>query len=240
MSERLQKILARAGVASRRKCEELIRAGRVQVNGKVVTELGTRVEPGVDRIAVDGHEVSIDSPPIYLVLHKPKGYLCTVRDDRGRRTVLDLVPVKERVFPVGRLDVESEGLVLLTNDGELTQRLTHPRYEHEKEYHVLVAGCPSEAALESLRQGVRLEDGLARADEVSILQKGATESWLRLVVHEGRKHLVRRMCQAVGCPVRRLIRVRIGPIELGGIPEGSYRHLSDAEIEKLKRIKDLR
>lgn len=236
MNERLQKILARAGIASRRKAEEMIRAGRVQVNGLVVTEMGRRADPAADRIAVDGRVIAQPEPFVYLVLHKPQGVLSTTRDDRGRRIVLDLIPAQERIYPVGRLDAGSEGLLLLTNDGELAHRLTHPRYEHEKEYHVLVQGCPTPETLERLRKGVSLEDGPARVDAVELLSEGK-ESWLRIIVHEGRKHLVRRLCAAVGHPVQRLIRVRIGPLTLGNLPTGRHRHLTDDEIKQLKGMK---
>ena len=236
MNERLQKILARAGIASRRKAEEMIRAGRVQVNGLVVTEMGRRADPAADRIAVDGRVIAQPEPFVYLVLHKPQGVLSTTRDDRGRRIVLDLIPAQERIYPVGRLDAGSEGLLLLTNDGELAHRLTHPRYEHEKEYHVLVQGCPTPETLERLRKGVSLEDGPARVDAVELLSEGK-ESWLRIIVHEGRKHLVRRLCAAVGHPVQRLIRVRIGPLTLGNLPTGRHRHRTDDEIKQLKGMK---
>jgi len=236
MAERLQKVLARAGVASRRKSEELIRSGRVKVNGVVVTEMGTRVDPVADRITVDGRAISAPDPFIYIMLHKPRGYISSVRDERGRPTVLSLVSSRQRVYPAGRLDFDSEGLILLTNDGALTQRLTHPRYEHEKEYRVLVQGYPSRGALRTLRQGVVLEDGQARVDDVALLRGSNEESWLRVIIHEGRNHLVRRMCQAIGHPVLRLIRVRIGPLELGKLSAGKHRHLTGDEVKQLKRM----
>jgi len=236
MAERLQKVLARAGVASRRKSEELIRADRVKVNGVVVTEMGTRVDPAADRITVDGRAISAPDPFIYIMLHKPRGYISSVRDERGRPTVLSLVSSRQRVYPAGRLDFDSEGLILLTNDGALTQRLTHPRYEHEKEYRVLVQGYPSRGALRTLRQGVVLEDGQARVDDVALLRGSNEESWLRVIIHEGRNHLVRRMCQAIGHPVLRLIRVRIGPLELGKLSAGKHRHLTGDEVKQLKRM----
>jgi pseudouridine synthase len=231
MAERLQKALARAGVASRRKAEELIRAGRVQVNGVTVSEMGQQVS-AQDRILVDGRPLQAPPALVYILLHKPRGVLSTASDEHGRQTVLDLVPRSERLFPVGRLDWESEGLILLTNDGELTQQLTHPRYEHEKEYHALVRGMPSSATLRRLREGLTLEDGLIRADEVGSFSD-REGNWLRIVLHEGRKHLVRRMCEAVGHPVLRLIRVRMGPLELGELLPGRYRTLTAKEIKTL-------
>ena len=233
MTERLQKVLARSGIASRRKAEELIRDGHVAVNGAVVTEMGTRVDADQDRIQVDGETLRLEPPPVYYMLNKPPGYISTARDDRGRRTVLDLVQVPERVYPVGRLDLESEGLVLLTNDGELTNLLTHPRYEHEKEYHVWVDGQPTDEALQRLRDGIELDDGVARADEIELIESGR-RSHLRLVLHEGRKHIVRRMCEAIGHPVVRLVRVRMGPLRLGDLALGDYRPLTKNEVERLK------
>jgi pseudouridine synthase len=238
--QRLQKILAAAGYGSRRTCEEIIRQGRVQVNGRLVTEMGTKVDPHRDEIRVDGAPLSSPEEKVYLILHKPPGYISTVHDPWGRPTVLDLVPHRRRLYPVGRLDAESEGLLLLTNDGQLTHRLTHPRYEHEKEYLVLVEGHPSKTVLSQLRRGVNLEEGRTAPAEVSRASRkegletppGAT--WLRMVIHEGRKRQIRRMCAVVGHPVQRLIRVRMGSIELGDLPVGGYRSLSAKEIRRLR------
>jgi len=238
--QRLQKILAAAGYGSRRACEEIIRQGRVQVNGRVVTEMGIKVDPHRDEIRVDGAPLSGPEEKVYLILHKPPGYISTVHDPWGRPTVLDLVPHRRRLYPVGRLDAESEGLLLLTNDGQLTHRLTHPRYEHEKEYLVLVEGHPSKTVLSQLRRGVNLEEGRTAPAEVSRASRkegletppGAT--WLRMVIHEGRKRQIRRMCAVVGHPVQRLIRVRMGSIELGDLPVGGYRSLSAKEIRRLR------
>jgi 23S rRNA pseudouridine2605 synthase len=236
---RLQKAMAWAGVASRRASERLIRQGRVRVNGQVVTEMGVQVDPARDRITVDGEPIEIAAQRQYIKLHKPAGYLSLLHDDRGRADLSDLVPHLESVHPVGRLDLDSEGLILLTDDGALTQRLTHPRHEHEKEYLVLVRGAPDEEALERLRGGIVLEDG--RTASAKVCRPGSVawgpapsgSSYLRLVLHEGRKRQVRRMCLAVGHPVERLIRVRIGPIELGDLPPGAYRHLTETELARL-------
>jgi pseudouridine synthase len=238
--ERLQKVLAQAGVASRRACEELIQQGRVQVNGQVVTELGTKVDPNLDEISVDGAPISGPVEKVYLILNKPPGYISTVHDPWGRPTVLDLILHQGRLYPVGRLDAESEGLLLLTNDGGLTHRLTHPRYEHEKEYLALVKGRPKDAVLSQLRQGVALEEGQTAPAEVSRvsrregLETPPGTTWLRIVVHEGRKRQIRRMCAAVRHPVQRLIRVRMGPIELGDLPVGRHRPLSAKEVRRLR------
>jgi 23S rRNA pseudouridine2605 synthase len=236
-SERLQKVIARAGLGSRRACEELIRQGRVQVNGQVVTQLGTRVDPLQDNIAVDGQLLTPAEPLIYLLVHKPPGYLSTTHDPHGRPTVMDLLSVPQRVYPIGRLDVESEGLLLLTNDGPLTQRLTHPRYQHEREYRVLVRGQPGHQALQALRQGIELEDGKTSPAQVRPIQsvpapRGTT--WLRITLREGRKRQVRRMCAAVGHPVQKLIRVRMGPLCLGDLRSGASRRLTRQEIKSLQ------
>jgi 23S rRNA pseudouridine2605 synthase len=240
--ERLQKVLARAGVASRRAAEGLIAAGRVTVNGQVVTTPGTQVDPAHDRIAVDGQPIRLETAPTTILLHKPAGYVTTVRAPWGRPTVLDLVKPgqeqgsNERLFPVGRLDADSEGLLLLTNDGELAQRLTHPRFAQEKEYLVLVEGRPEAEALRQLRAGVPLDCKLTAPALVEIARgkRGNDNTWLRFVIHEGRKRQIRRMCQAVGHAVRRLVRVREGVLVLGDLPPGQWRYLTAAEIAKLK------
>lgn len=240
MKERLQKVLAQAGVASRRRAEEMIAQGRVQVNGRVIKTMGFQVNPAEDRIAVDGQPIEQERPLVYYMLNKPPGVLSTVQDDRGRATVMDLLDTQERVYPVGRLDLDSQGLILLTNDGDLTQRLTHPSYEHEKEYKVLVAGRVSEAEVQQLRDGIPLEDGLAQADWVELegmIPEHAGQgvsTWMRLVLHQGRKRQLRRMFAALGHPVIQLIRVRVGPLELGDLPLGQARLLSATEIAALK------
>ncbi len=236
MKERLQKVMAQAGVASRRKCEEMIRQGRVAVNGLTVTELGTKVDPERDVITVDGRQIKVVERNIYIALHKPPGVITTARDPWGRPTVLDLVDVDTRVYPVGRLDADSEGLILLTNDGVLAHQLTHPSFEHEKEYHVLVSGRPSGEALERLRSGVPLEDGVTAPARVDVLRRESGDTWLRIVLREGRKRQIRRMAEAIGGPVRRLIRVRIGPIRLGGLEPGLWRHLSPGEVRQLRQV----
>jgi 23S rRNA pseudouridine2605 synthase len=244
--ERLHKVLAHAGVASRRKCEELILQGRVRVNGQVVTQLGTKVNPAQDTIEVDGQPVSLEER-VYILLHKPRGYLSDTRDFRGRPSALGLVPDGERLYPAGRLDARSEGLLLLTNDGELAHRLTHPRYEHEKEYIALVEGEPTEATLWRMLKGVERDGQILRADAVLRLERlgsparvhGWEEAprgmvWLRIVLHEGKKRHIRRLCAALGHPVRRLIRVRIGALELGDLPVGKWRYLTEGEVKRLR------
>ncbi len=240
MSVRLHKVLAQAGVASRRASERLIQAGRVRVNGQVVTEMGFQVDPARDQILVDERQVRLAAERRYIVLHKPAGVLSVMHDDRGRRALGDLLPGVRGVHPVGRLDLDSEGLVLLTDDGALTQRLTHPRYHHSKEYLVLVGGVPAEETLRSLGQGIDLEDGRTAPAVVTRAVEGPGGaaptgwSWLRFVLYEGRKRQIRRMCKVVGHPVRRLIRVRIGPLELGDLAVGAHRPLAEVELERLR------
>jgi len=233
--ERLQKYLAHAGVASRRACEQLIVAGRVSVNGETVTALGTQVDPQRDRVEVDGRPITLPRRHTYLLLNKPRGVLSTARDPHGRPTVMDLIPSGTRVYPVGRLDMDSEGLLLLTDDGELAQRLTHPSYEHDREYHVWVDGRPEERSLQRLRAGIELEDGPTWPAEVTVLRRERGGTWLRFVIHEGRKRQVRRMCEALGHRVRRLIRVAMGPLTLGDLAEGQHRALTRQEQRALRQ-----
>ncbi|MGB4267005.1 MAG: pseudouridine synthase [Limnochordia bacterium] len=236
MEERLQKVLAQAGVASRRASEQLILAGRVTVNGVVVTELGTKIVPGRDVVAVDGKPVLGPEQHAYYILNKPRGYLTTVRDDRGRKTVMQLVAsVPERVYPVGRLDYDSEGLLIMANDGELANQLMHPRYKIQKYYLVKVSGQVSASDVEKLRKGVELEDGKTGPAYVELLLSGTKESILKIGIREGRNRQIRRMCKAVNLEVRRLIRTQIGPIQLGNLPVGSYRRLTEKEVQKLKQ-----
>lgn len=235
--ERLQKVLAHAGVASRRKAEELMQQGRVEVNGQIVTELGTTVDPDRDSIRVDDRPVRVDAVDWrYLVLNKPTDVISTVRDPYGRTTVVDLIPddVNERLVPVGRLDADSDGLLLLTNDGALVNRLTHPRYEHEKEYRVAVEGQPNGEILQTLRDGVDLADGPTLPADVWIAGTDDDHTVIGMILREGRNRQIRRMMDAVGHPVARLTRVRMGPIELGDLAEGEVRELSDQEVRWLR------
>ncbi len=230
---RLQKVLAGAGIGSRRHAEELIAAGRIEVNGEIAT-LGRRVDPATDRIALDGVPVVVDTSLVYWLLNKPAGYVTTARDPQGRPTVLDLVPGEPRVFPVGRLDRDTEGLLVLTNDGELAQLLTHPSHGVAKEYFAEVEGTPSAGALRSLRTGVELDDGPTRPARVTLVAGATTgHSGLRIVVGEGRKRMVRRMCAAVGHPVVRLVRTRIGPLADRRLAPGTWRALTAAEVREL-------
>lgn len=228
--ERLQKVLARVGIGSRRASEELIGDGRVTVNGEVAV-LGRRVDPETDRIEVDGVPLSVRPGLVYYLLNKPPGVVTTAADPQGRPTVVELVPAEPRVFPVGRLDAATEGLLLLTNDGDLAHHLTHPRYGVEKEYLAQVRGTPAPAALRALREGVDLEDGRTAPAKVTLVPPDG----LRVVIHEGRNRQVRRMCEAVGHPVRRLVRVRIGSVADRSLPPGQWRPLRVAELRALER-----
>lgn len=227
---RLQKVLARAGLGSRRTAEELIEARRVRVNGEVAI-LGRRVDPDHDLIEVDGAAIGVRAGLVHLLLHKPAGYLTTVTDPHGRPTVMDLLPTEPQLHPVGRLDADSEGLLIVTNDGELTHRLTHPSFGVDKEYLVEVEGTPGRGALRRLREGVELDDGPTAPAKVATLD----DHLLRITIHEGRNRQVRRMCEAVGHPVVRLVRTRIGPITDRALEPGTWRALGQDEVRALER-----
>jgi 23S rRNA pseudouridine2605 synthase len=234
MEERLQKILARAGLGSRRACEELIRQGRVAVDGRVV-QIGQKADPDRDRITVDGKPVQVEQRRTYVAVHKPRGVLSDEGDGSGRlSSVRDLVELPGRLFPVGRLDLRSEGLILLTDDGALAHRLTHPRFEHPKEYHVYVEGHPDDEMLRRWREGVFLDGRRTAPAAVSVLRGERDHTWLRVVLREGRKRQIRRVAAMLGHPVRRLIRVRIGPLRLGDLKPGKWRRLTGAEVRALR------
>lgn len=232
--ERLSKLIAAAGVASRRRASELIRSGRVCVDGQVVFEPGAKVDPGRSRIEVDGAPVR-PPPKRYILLNKPRGPLSTVRDSRGRTTVLDLLPdFGERLYPAGRLDADTEGLLLLTNDGDLTYRLTHPRYGIEKAYEAKVKGRPSPAVCARLERGMALEEGPTGPARTRVLRAEANASVVEITVHAGRKRMVRRMLAAVGHPAMALRRTRLGPLELGALRPGEWRELTEEEVAALR------
>jgi pseudouridine synthase len=238
--ERLQKILSQAGVASRRLSEELIVQGRVQVNGRTVTTLGTKADPDADEIKVDGRRIRAPRRLRYVLLYKPRGYITTRSDPEGRPTVMDLLRgVKEYVYPVGRLDYDSEGLLLLTNDGELAAHLTHPRHEVDKVYHARVRGVPDDHALERLEKGVTIDGRRTAPAKARLVDpphtRSAGQTTIELAIHEGRQRQVRKMFEAIGHPVVRLKRVRIGPIEDPNIPPGHWRDLTPQEVARLRR-----
>lgn len=239
--ERLQKFMARCGVASRRQAEKMIIAGRVSVNGRLVLEPGHKIDPEIDQVLVDGKNIRLEVEKVYILLHKPEGYVTTVNDPQGRPTVLDLVKRSPqlrgiRLFPVGRLDYNTTGLLLLTNDGGLAYALTHPRHQVEKTYDALVKGVPTQEALAALRKGILLDDGLTSPAKADIFALKAGNAILRLVIHEGRKRQVRRMCQAIGHPVLALQRIALDSLKLGSLEPGAFRHLSGEELRLLKSI----
>jgi 23S rRNA pseudouridine2605 synthase len=237
MEVRLQKLIAGTGLASRRKAETLIAAGRVMVNGKTVTELGTKVDPSKDHVKVDGKHVSAAQPFVYLMLNKPRNVVSTMDDPGGRTTVKDyLRGVSVRVFPVGRLDFDSEGLMLLTNNGDLAQAMLHPRYHVPKTYLIKVKGVLSDEHIRKLEQGVTLEDGMTAPAQVRKVRKVEANSWLEITIREGRKHQVKRMLELVGHPVIKLLRIRMGPIALGDLQPGEFRFLTDREANALRDL----
>lgn len=234
---RLQKILSAAGIASRRASEQMILEGRVTVNGETVRELGTKADPAKDAIKVDGRRIKTEIANRYIVLYKPKGYVTTRKDPEGRRTVMDLIGEGDYIYPVGRLDYDSEGLLLMMTDGELAARLMHPRHEVEKVYEVIVKGTPDPKALEKLRKGVFIEGGRTSPAHVHVgntVKGHKPTTKLTITIHEGRNRQIRKMCSAVGLPVWELRRVRMGPIGLGRLKPGQWRDLDPDEVRRLK------
>ena len=242
--ERLQKILARAGYGSRRACEKIIENGRVTLDGKIA-QLGDKADFESQRITVDGITISKPQAYVYIILHKPRGYITTTSDPQGRRTVLDLVNLPQtrsprskqiRLYPVGRIDADSEGLLLLTNDGPLTQKLTHPSYEHPRIYRVLLDEEPSSKTLERWKSGITLDGKRTRFSSVLFDGQSRGKTWLRVTIHEGRNHLVRRMVAALGHPALRLVRIQMGPLQLNDLGLGQWRHLSKGEVRALSTL----
>lgn len=238
MEERLQKYLAKCGVASRRKCEEYILQGKVQVNGKTVTELGTKINPQKDKIKFENKEIQKEKKNIYILLNKPIGYVTTADDQFGRDTVLDLVKVKERIVPVGRLDMYTSGALILTNDGDFIYKVTHPKHEINKTYTVTVKGIVKNNEVEQLRKGVNIDDYITKPANVKILKTDAEKdiSRLEITIHEGKNRQVRKMCESVGKKVIALHRSKIGNIEVKDLELGKWRYLSQSEIQKLLKI----
>jgi 23S rRNA pseudouridine2605 synthase len=234
--ERIQKLLAQAGLGSRRSCEEYLVQHRVKVNGKLV-ELGAKADPIRDTITVDDRRIQFEQK-VYVMLNKPIGIITTNEDEFDRKTVRDLVSIQEHLYPVGRLDADSEGLVLLTNDGDLANALTHPRYEHEKEYMVLVDGKPDERVLNAWRRGILLEDQMTAPARVEVIDMQNSQTWLRIIMHEGRKRQIREIGGMLGHKVKHLERVRIGPIVMGDLKSGAWRYLNPGEVSELRTIVD--
>ena len=238
MEERLQKILAHAGYGSRRSCEELLEKGAVRVNG-VVAKLGDKADPQKDEIRLNGRVIKVKEELQYILFHKPRGVLSTTKGERGYRSVVDFVPNSVRLYPVGRLDLNSEGLILLTNDGELTNILTHPKFEHEKEYRVLLASHPSRKQLKTWSEGIPLGDNISSLPaDVKYESSKGKGAWIRVIMHEGRKRQIREIGQKLGLPVVQLIRIRMHTIELGNLPKGKWRKLTPGELKDLKKLKN--
>ena len=238
MQKRLQKILAEAGIGSRRTCEQYILQGRVTVNNKLITKLGTRADPLKDKIVFDGDVVKPSRKKQYILINKPCGYLSSLKDTFNRPLVTSLIKgVKERLYPIGRLDYNSEGLLILSNDGHFSQFLTHPKHKILKTYLVKVKGIPKEEAIQKLSKGIRLEDGKTHPADIKKLKKRTSNNcWLKIVISEGRNRQIRRMCQAIGHPVIKLKRIKIGPITLGNLKQGEYRFLTPSEVNILKSL----
>lgn len=230
---RLQKVLAAAGVASRRVCEDLITKGRVKVNGKVITELGSRIFPDRDQVQVDNRPIQLDPDRVYLAFHKPRGVVSTMADENGRPCLADYFVGFERVFNVGRLDAETTGLILMTNDGEMANQLAHPSYEVQKLYVAKVRGKLTRVEIQKLLDGVKLEDGLQKADSARVLDQNEQSSLVEIVLHSGKNRIVRRMFEAIGFPVLDLTRKSFGPLRLGNIKPGQFRELSKLEVSSL-------
>ncbi|KGG81387.1 pseudouridine synthase [Caloranaerobacter azorensis H53214] len=234
---RLQKYLAMCGIASRRKSEALILQGRVKVNGKVIDELGYKIDPDTDIVLFDNKRVIKKENYIYIALNKPEGYITTVKDQFNRPTVLDLVKnVNERIYPVGRLDYDTSGLIFLTNDGDLTYRLTHPKHEVEKVYIAKIKGIPTEEELNKFRNGLKIDDYITSKAKIEVLKKYNNYSIVKITIHEGKNRQVRKMCEKINHPVISLKRVAIGKINLGNLKKGNWRYLSKKEIEYLKSL----
>jgi len=232
--ERLQKILARAGIASRRKAEELIRGGKVSVNGEIITELGQKADASLDMIRVDRKLIIIDAEKVYLMVHKPAGVLTSMKDDRERKVVAQLVQdVPERVFPVGRLDYHSEGLLLMTNDGEFAYRIAHPKFKVAKTYMVKIKGNIPPGGLKEIKIGISLSDGYFKPEEAVVERVNPKSTWLKFTIYEGKNRIIRRYLSAFGYTVLRLVRTAIADIELGELKPGAYRYLTKKEVQRL-------
>lgn len=236
MEERLQKFLAESGVASRRKCEEIILSGRVSINDETVTQLGVKVDTEKDTVKFDGNIVKPEEKNIYIMFYKPVGCVCTVKDQFDRKTVMDYINIKERIYPIGRLDYDTSGLLLLTNDGKLAYKLTHPKHNVKKTYLALVKGVPSEEKLQKFRSGLKIDDFVTSPCEITVLKKEKSRSVLKISISEGHNRQVRKMCEAIEHPVLSLKRVATGKLTLGDLQKGCYRHLTKEEVNYLKSL----
>ncbi|MEW9093853.1 MAG: pseudouridine synthase [Clostridiaceae bacterium] len=235
MEERLQKFMARCGVASRRKCEEIILKGKVKVNGRIIDELGYKVSDK-DTIEVEGLIIKPEERKVYILLNKPEGYICTVKDEKGRKTVLDLVKVDERIYPIGRLDYDTSGLLLLTNDGEVYNNIMHPRVEKKKTYIALIKGIPTREEIERFKGGLDIGGYITAPAKIEIISVDSGNAKVSITIHEGKNRQIRRMCEKISHPVIKLKRVSIGKIELGNLKKGDWRFLNKEEVDYLKNI----
>lgn len=236
MQERLQKYMAACGVASRRKCEEIIMQGRVKVNGTSVAELGIKVDPIKDKVYLDSNLISLEERKVYIVLNKPEGYVSTVKDERGRKTLLDLVEVKERIFPIGRLDYTTSGLILLTNDGDVYNKVIHPRQKINKVYRAIIKGIPTEKEIEGFCNGIDIGGYVTAKAKFKIIKEFQTSCKVEITIHEGKNRQIRRMCDKMGYPVIHLKRISVGTMTLENLKKGKWRYLNEDEIKYLKTL----
>lgn len=236
MIERLQKYMARCGVASRRKCEEFITNGEVKVNDKVITELGFKVDSSVDKVTFKREILKPEEEKVYIMLNKPAGYITSVKDEKGRKTVLDLVKTEERIYPIGRLDYDTSGLILLTNDGDVYNKLVHPREEIDKLYEAIIDGIPNKMEIDKFCNGVDIGGYVTSKAKIIVLDKKLGKSKVHIIIHEGKNRQVRKMCDAIGHPVMTLKRKAIGKLELRNLSEGKWRHLNEEEINYIKKL----
>lgn len=236
MEERLQKYMAACGVASRRKCEEVILEGRVKVNGAIVSELGYKIDPEKDEVFVDGKKIKKEERKVYIALNKPEGYVCTVKDEKGRETILDLVKVEERIYPIGRLDYDTSGLILLTNDGDVYNKIIHPREEKNKVYIALIKGILSKKQIEMFEKGIDIGGYITAPAKLKVLETFSDATEVEITIHEGKNRQIRRMCDAIGHSVISLQRIQVGDIKLKDLHKGKWRFLSDEEITYIKNM----
>lgn len=236
MEERLQKYMARCGVASRRKCEEIITSGVVKVNEEIITELGFKVDGDSDKVYVQGNLIEVEENKVYFILNKPRGYVSTVKDEKDRSTILDIVKVKERIYPIGRLDYDTSGLMLLTNDGDVFNKVIHPREEINKKYVALIEGSPTENEINKFCTGVYIDGYKTAKAKFVVLREFSDKTEVEITIHEGKNRQVRKMCDAIGHSVISLKRISVGKIELGKMPQGEYRSLTFEEVEYLKSL----
>lgn len=236
MKERLQKYMAACGVASRRKCEEIIKSGRVKVNEKVITELGYKIDPLIDNVYIDSKLISLEERKVYIALNKPEGYVSTVKDERGRKTILDIVKVDERIFPIGRLDYNTSGLLLLTNDGDIYNRVIHPRQQINKVYIATIRGIPTENEINRFCNGIDIGGYITATAQFKILKKMNSNCKVEIIIHEGKNRQIRRMCLALGHEVIKLKRISIGEIKLGNLKKGEYRNLTKKELDYINSL----